>query len=162
MKKVLLILVCLFLAFLATGQTLRKKDFVNTEWFSNNLDSLFYKTDTVKLIKYSNIAPKNRGFHGYAESEFKFLKHGYYIQLQFNKAGSMDFWDIKYEMAATYYKGATTWTFDNNENVLLIFRFGKLEFKLKPILVKEVELESKYADTNSQIKTIEVIMLKNK
>ena len=123
MKKVLLLFICLFLAFQAIGQSLRKKDFVNTEWFSNNLDSLFYKTDTVKLLKYSNFAPTNRGFDGYAESEFKFLKHGYYIQLQFKKAGRMNFSDIKYEMAATSLD--RTWTFNKNENVLFIFRNGK-------------------------------------
>ena len=40
---------------------LTKKDFINTEWFTENIDSLFYTTDTIKIIQYSNIVDDHGG-----------------------------------------------------------------------------------------------------
>jgi hypothetical protein len=40
-----------------SGQTFSKSDFSNTDWFTENIDSLFFKADTVRLIQHINYGP---------------------------------------------------------------------------------------------------------
>ena len=51
MKIIHIALVFIISTQINNNQTITKKDVVNTEWFSHNKDSLFFQSDTIKLIK---------------------------------------------------------------------------------------------------------------
>ncbi len=162
MKTVILTIFTLLLTFNVKSQVFSKNDFANTEWFTNNYDSLFFKSDTVTLIKYSNLISNNLGFNEYAESEQKLLNHGYYIHLQFCKNGIMNFWVISYEKSSKSKFGERTWSFNKKNNTLEIKRNKIIEFELRPLSKIEIELESQYAKEKNSIKTMKIVLVKHK
>ena len=86
-KTLLSILGLLLLSGIICGQTFNKKYFINTDWFSNNKDSAFYKADTIRIIKYTNFGPlwSTGGKKEYAEYEAKYLNHGDFAEFGFKK-----------------------------------------------------------------------------
>jgi hypothetical protein len=162
MKTVILIIFSVLLTFNVKSQIFSKNDFANTEWFTNNYDSLFFKSDTVALIKYSNLISDNLSFNEYSESEQKFLNHGYYIHLQFYKNGQMNFWVISYEKSSKSKVGERTWKFNKEKNALEIKNNKIIEFELTPLSKNEIELESQYAKEKNTIKTMKIILVKRK
>jgi len=162
MKTVILIIFNVLLTSYVKSQIFSKNDFTNTEWFTNNYDSLFFKSDTVTLIKYSNLNSNNLGFNEHSESEQKFLNHGYYIHLQFCKNGQMNFWVISYEKCSKSIIGERTWSFNKKNNALEIKRNKIIEFELTPLSKNEIELESQYAKEKNAIKTIKITLVKHK
>ena len=162
MKTVSLIIFSVLLTLNVRSQIFSKNDFANTEWFTNNYDSLFFKSDTVALIKYSNLISDNLGFKEYSESEQKIFNHGYYIHLQFYKNGQMNFWVVSYEKNSKSKVGERTWGFNKKTNALEIKRNKVIEFELTPLSKNEIELKSQYAKEKDSIKTIKIILVKHK
>ncbi len=52
-----LIILLTFCATVSFGQEFSKKDFKDTYWFTNNLDSLFFEADTISMIKVLDKGP---------------------------------------------------------------------------------------------------------
>lgn len=136
------------------SQTISKKDFVNTEWFVDNKDDSFYESDTLKIIKYSNIHDSGKGFNMYYESE----GIGDYesVKFQFNRHNNMHLWKIYYHIGTKSRNKERKWKIDKETNDLLIFRDNKIEYRLKPIDKREIE----FSVRNKSFKTTEITMIK--
>jgi hypothetical protein len=162
MRKIILSALSLILAFQVSSQTLSKKFFKNTEWFSNNIDSLFFKSDTIRLIKYSNLVSRNNGYNIYAESEQEYLKHGYSVYFQFHESKNMDLAIRTFHVSTKSKSGERTWEYSKKENALKIFRVGVLEYCFSVIGVKEISIISNHIQITDQISTIELTLVKHK
>jgi hypothetical protein len=162
MKRILLSALGFILAFQVSSQSLSKKFFRNTEWFSNNIDSLFFKSDTIKLIKYSNLVSKSNGYNIYAESEQEYLKHGYSVYFHFYKSENMDFAVRTYHMSTKIKIGERTWKYIQKENALKIVHDGALEYYFTVIGIKEIGINSMANQIKDPISTIEMTLVKHK
>jgi len=136
------------------SQSISKKDFVNTEWFSYNKNDYFYDSDTIKIIKYSNIHDSGNGFNMYFESD----GIGDYesVKFQFNRHNNMHLWKIYYLTGTKSTNKDRKWKIDRKTNDLLILRNNKIEYRLKPIDTRELE----FTVENKSFKTIEITMIK--
>jgi hypothetical protein len=162
MRITIAILLTVILAFQLKAQVLTRKTFAKTEWFSDNADSLFYKSDTIRLIKYTNLISKEFGYNQYSESENVYLKNRVYVHLNFYKNGMMDFWNIKYDWSTKSKKGERTWRINKKGNELIISRNNLIEYKLKLITARELEILSGYEYRKCPHKPIELTLLKIK
>jgi len=159
-KRYITILITL-ISLTANAQEFSKKDFAKTDWFANNLDSLFYTSDTIRLIKHMNKAPEWANKE-YAEYEMKYLEHGDYLNFRFKKSG-------KFEYSATYNNyvnsiplGLFSWKFDKADNTLKVFRKEELFFELTPISSRIIQIESRFVQHKDLLQTEEWIFLKIK
>jgi hypothetical protein len=154
MKRVIVIIIYLMVVETLNCQTITKRDFLNTEWFSFNEDSVFFKSDTVALIKYSNVfnPASGKGYKSYYESEtFGDRKS---VKFQFNRQKNLNFWVINYHRSSKAKIGERKWKILNNE--LEIYRNGLLEWTFIPISKKQIEFNYK----NQVFKTIKLVMIK--
>ena len=115
MKIIVTILFGLMCVLQVNAQKLTRKTFAKTEWFSDNYDSIFYKSDTIKLIKYSNLVSNDLGFNEYAESEGLLFKNPIYVHFKFNRFGTLDFWNIEYHWSTVSRMGERKWRFFKKE-----------------------------------------------
>ena len=162
MKKILLSTLSLILAFQVSSQSLSKNFFANTEWFSNNIDSLFFKSDTIRLIKYSNLVSRNNGYNIYAESEQEYLKHGYSVYFQIHESKNMDLAFRTFQVSTKSKSGERTWEYSKNENAVKIFRDGVLEYWFSVIGVREISIISSHIQIKYPSSTIELTLVKHK
>lgn len=136
------------------AQTLSKKDFVNTEWFTDNTDNLFFNSDTINFIKYSNLWDSGKGYNIFYESEG--IGDNQSVQFQFNKHGNMNLWVIYYHIGTKARLKERKWKIDKESNELVIIINGETEFCLRPVAKREI----KFKVRNEIYKTIEITMIK--
>ncbi len=160
--KITIVIFSLLITHVTYAQVISKKDIVNTEWFSENIDSLFFKSDTVKFIKYSYIVSDYLGFNIYAESERRYYGHGYYVKFKFSRFGKLHLWDIAYHCSTRSQIGLRKWKFNNTDNTLSVYKNKDLEFSFMPISIKEIEVPTGDARTPEVLKTLELTMIKIK
>lgn len=156
MKKGLIILIGLLIVQTSNSQIISKNDFVNTEWFSHNTDSLFFTSDTISLIKNSNVHHQGKGYKIYYESES--LGEPQSVIFQFNRRGKLNFWLKNYHWSSKAIIGERTWKIDKQTAELVIYRNGTKEWIFKPIEKNQIEFENK----NQKYETKELIMIKMK
>jgi hypothetical protein len=156
MKKGLIILIGLLIVQTSNSQIISKNDFVNTEWFSHNTDSLFFTSDTISLIKNSNVHHQGKGYKIYYESES--LGEPQSVIFQFNRRGKLNFWLKNYHWSSKAIIGERTWKIDKQTAELVIYRNGTKEWIFKPIEKNQIEFENK----NQKYETTELIMIKMK
>ena len=158
MKKGIIIIVSLLITQAIHSQTISKKDFINTEWFSHNTDSAFFFSDTISLIKYSNIfePASGRGYKSYYESES--LSDSKSVKFQFKRQGKLNFWVRNYHSSSIATLGERTWKVDKHNAELIIYRNGIIEWTLKLDEKKKIEFE----DKNQSFITTELKMIKKK
>lgn len=148
------ILLSLFVIHNISGQSISSRFFTNTDWFSDNTDSLFYMSDTIKLVKYSNLIEKGKGYKLFEENGS--LDKYQLVYFQFERFGKMHFWVQYYHMSSISKIGERTWKFNKQKTELTIFRNGEVEFVFKQISTKEIEFESR----QEVFKTIAITMVK--
>lgn len=139
---------------LVYSQTISKKDFVNTEWFVDNKDDSFYESDTLKIIKYSNILDSGKGFNMYYESEG--IGDNESVKFQFNRHSNMHLWKIYYHIGTKSRNKERKWKIDKETNDLLIFRNHEIKYRLTPIAKETIEFTAR----NKNYKTLEITMIK--
>ena len=154
MKKWLILFLSLIVVHSINAQIITSKNFRNTEWFSDNTDSLFFISDTVRLIKYSNIYDYGPGYTTYFESES--LNDVHCVHFQFNRHGNIHFWIKDFHMATISKEKERTWLIKRKTGELRIFRNGVLEFTLTPISSREI----RFYERNQEFFTTEFTMLK--
>ena len=144
------------------GQTFNKKYFTKTDWFSNNKDSIFYTTDTLKFIKHCNLGPEWAPKE-YAEYEMKYLNHGDYIVLGFKRHKKINFsWCIDNYIGVVP-GGQWTWTFDEKTNQLKIYNDKKTVIgSFRPISERQIKIESRFADQKDLLTTTELTLIRIK
>lgn len=142
------------------SQAFSKKYFVNTKWFTGNIDSTFFKNDTLTFIKYSNLESKYRNYKFYKESEIELLGHGEYIILQFNKYGNMHFWQCYYHQSTKSGIGERSWKYDQSTNTLRTYYHSKQEFIFNPLYDYEIQFIRDYQNYSDTMSTIKLVLLR--
>lgn len=128
MNKLISLVLITFSYFNVNAQLLSKEDLNNTNWFSNNSDSTFLKSDTIHLIKHSN---KVSGGNTNEFSESEYLNHGNYVSLNFKKRQRLQFWETRNNYINFVPIDKFTWGG--------VGRFSRTQ-KLRPILKKHFRI----------------------
>ncbi|MGC4100492.1 hypothetical protein [Ferruginibacter sp.] len=114
MKTILLLLLTLN-CFTSKGQVgFNKKYFENTAWASKNSDSLFFKADTITIIKTTGRL-NSPGMKEY-------FKNSNFVTFNPGKAGRMKFFmHYEHERVTITLIGTYKWNFDKASQVLNLF-----------------------------------------
>jgi len=160
MTKYLVSLLLLLSSILVQSQIITKKDLNKSYWFTDNKDSVFFKSDTIKIIKYSNQSPE-WSKTDYAECEQEYLGHGKYIELGFGKFKALNYTEIYYSSSMIDLASKYNWDF-KNDLILRILKNNKPICSLKPISLKEVEIKSRFAEQKDLLKTQELTFVRIK
>jgi hypothetical protein len=133
-----------------------KAYFTNTNWFSNNKDSAFFKADTIRLVKYSNLAPdfQTRGKKEYAEWETKYLGHGDFVQIGLNRHKELHFTEMHSNSMSNVWGEPLTWLFDENTILLKLFDTKhKVISSFQPVSKKQMHIESRFSEQKDLLTT---------
>ena len=162
MKISILIVNLLLLAGSANCQLYSIKDFKDTEWFTKNCDSSFFKDDTIKLYKYSALIQKNDP-NEFAEDEFSQLKCFPYLHIKFCRNSIMKVWLITIDGFVTRpKKWNRSWKFNDENKTLEIYLNGTIEFQLIPSSSHQIKVKSNSYEYSSPISCYELNFLKHK
>jgi hypothetical protein len=156
MKKGIFIFFSLLIVQSIVSQTISKKDFLNSEWFSNNNDSLFFKSDTISLIKCSNLIESGKGYNIYHETYL--LKNPESVIFEFKRYRKLNYWVTYYHQGSISKIGERTWKFDDKKNELTIYKKANTEWIFKIIGNNKIEFKSE----EDELETSELIMIKMK
>lgn len=143
------------------SQKFNRKYFLKTQWFTNNLDSNFYKADTVRFVQYKNISP-SWSYHS-PENEYDYLKHANFVTLAFKKHNFLSFAEIY-----NNYKGVTpiipwTWKFERKSKLLNIYNHkNEIVVSFKPISEREIKIKSEFAIQKDLLTTTELTLIRVK
>ena len=120
-----MLIYCFFCFQLVVGQTINRKYFKESKWFSNNINHFFYSSDTVKIIKYSNFGNQESRILEDAAFEIG----GDCIEIAFLKKSVLlldnilvKSWEVSTKV------GWHSWKFNSSTETLVLF------FKRKPIM----------------------------
>jgi hypothetical protein len=145
--RIKLIILLTFCATVLFGQEFSKKDFKDTHWFTNNLDSLFFEADTITMIKVLDKGPKWMNYE-YQEDEHGYLGHCKYVTLEFSRRRRFDYWVRLGCSRATVSWAGNKWLFDEEKQMLVVFEKETPFFTLRPLDFEKITLESHYPDNN--------------
>jgi hypothetical protein len=159
MKKILLAIALSF-PLLVSAQDFRKIFFKDSYWFSENKDSSFYKSDTLKFVLYKNTPPKWAAKET-VEDERAFLGHGEFVKLRFLRNKRFEFSRHVYHMAA-FYIPTMRWDYDEKLEQLKIFKNQILIASYKPIRIEELQLNSRFSGDSVSLKTTMITVLRIK
>ena len=133
------------------SQSISNREFRKTTWFTFNRDSLFYKSDTIRLIKYSNPIKENGNVFFYQESEF--FNDTESVILRFMTKRYLNFSVKKFHMSSVY---LMKWKLNNKDSTLTLKNKIGIEYIFKVLLIKNLDFEN-----NGQIfRTKEILMIK--
>jgi hypothetical protein len=141
------------------GQTFDANYFKKTSWFSDNKDSAFYKSDTVRFIQYSNFGPAEFSKE-HAEYEMKYLGHGDFVKFSFLKQRKMQLSERLNNSIGIVKSGMWSWTFENN--TLHMYNERKLICSFRPISEKIIKIESRFAKQEELLTTKEIVLVRVK
>ena len=163
----IIIAFCLLVNFASYSQSFDKKYFIKSDWFSNNKDSLFFKADTIRLLKYNNIVIGDYSQEEeYDEFEMIYFDHGQYVQLEFDRYGKMKFNIVNDNIDVLQFLENPIWKFNNKTQELTIDHFDGLYLvKFKVLTENSVKINSKkyYQTLNDRmINTIELTLVRMK
>jgi hypothetical protein len=144
----ILILVLLW-AQLSFSQSLTKRSFKNSSWFTSNKDSIFHKSDTLRFIKYSNTIEEI--YDSYEESEY--FDDSESIILKFYRKGYMNFYDKRFHM---YTLSLEKWQLNKKDSILRIGNENEVKLLIKIISIKKI----KFIKNKKEYETTEMLVVK--
>jgi hypothetical protein len=158
-RLVIILLISLYPFFKIHAQKLNKKYFENSKWASFNKDQLFYKLDTIKLVRIvENKFIIDSKFMNVAD----YFEDNDYVTLEFFKRDSLSVYATLIESWSIYtIKGEYKWKFNPKEKTLDLLLNGKVFMVLFPIPGSErkLKLKSQIAG-NPDIATVEITLKK--
>ncbi|MER3374190.1 MAG: hypothetical protein RIM83_06090 [Allomuricauda sp.] len=134
---------------------------MKTDWFVNNENGAFMKSDTLKFIKYSNKA-LDEEYIKYKEYELKYFGHGYFVELDFKRGRRMNYRFRVDNYATGFDFKKYRWKFDKKTSIISIYQDGRLMMKIKPIERKKIKIKSRLAKDNRLLETTEITFLRIK
>jgi hypothetical protein len=153
----------LFSTTILIGQDFNKKYFTKTKWFSNNIDSTYYHSDTIKLIKYTTLVqPGWSNKKDYAEYEMKYLKHGDFVVITLDRHGKMNYYERYQNYIGLVGTEKWSWEFNNKSSNLDFYKNGQLSSSFRPLSERQINIESKYAEQKSPLITTELTLVRVK
>ena len=161
MNQKILNLIFLFSTILVFSQEFSKSDFVKKDWFVDNENGAFMKSDTLKFIKYSNKALDEK-YMKYKEYELKYFGHGYFVELDFKSGRRMNYRFRVDNYATGFDFKKYRWKFDKTTSIISIFQDGSLIMKIKPIERKKIKIDSRLAKDKEMLETTEIKFIKIK
>jgi len=158
--NILYIIFILLMGCSSYGQEFTRKQLKKTEWFADNKDSIFFKTDTIKLIKYVQKSQQQFSKHQiqYDVSEHEHLGHLEYVKLGYKKGGNFNFDQINWSRGISYVRGVLFWKYDENNMIISIYENKNLIYRFKILNLREINLVSK-KNKNETIKSTELTLL---
>lgn len=158
-KNGIFIIFLLFLVPKLDAQKISEKDFFNAQWFTENIDTLFYKSDTVQFILCSNSSPE-WGLNEFAESPLKYFGHGEYLSFHFKKNRELEIWETHKNYINSVYVADFKWDFNSKKQILTTIKNEQIYFQFKVINKKQIEIESKYSKNEALLKTSQLTLVK--
>lgn len=144
------ILILLLTSKLVFSQSISNKEFRKSEWFISNKDSAFFKSDTLKFIKYSNPI---KGFNNlYEESEYFDDKES--IILKFTQKKYLNFYDKKFHL---YSISLEKWNLNKKDSILRISNKKEKDLVFKIIKFKKILFKK----DQKEFETTEMLVVKN-
>jgi hypothetical protein len=124
------------------------------------LDGACDKCDTLKFVQYTNRA-LNEKYIDYKEFEFKYLGHGYFVELDPKLGRKMNYRVVLDKSMIGYdFKNEYRLRFDKKKTLLSIYKEGELVMKLKPIERKIIKIESISGEDKKLLETTEITLLR--
>jgi len=161
MRKIICTTIIICTSLFVNAQDFTKKDFLNTDWFTENIDSLFFKSDTISLIQYNNPSPDWSQFE-YTECVFKHFNHFEYLDFGFETFNNFNYREHQNDGGVTLPSKEYSWRFKKKEKTIKIFKNDILFIELKPILKKQIEIKSSYSHHTDLLATFEIVCVKIK
>jgi len=144
------ILILLLTSKLVFSQSISNKEFRKSEWFISNKDSAFFKSDTLKFIKYSNPI---KGFNNlYEESEY--FDDTESIILKFTQKKYLNFYDKKFHL---YSISLEKWNLNKKDSILRISNKKEKDLVFKIIKFKKILFKK----DQKEFETTEMLVIKN-
>lgn len=144
------ILILLLTSKLVFSQSISNKEFRKSEWFISNKDSAFFKSDTLKFIKYSNPI---KGFNNlYEESEY--FDDAESIILKFTQKKYLNFYDKKFHL---YSISLEKWNLNKKDSILRISNKKEKDLVFKIIKFKKILFKK----DQKEFETTEMLVVKN-
>ena len=153
--------ILIFLTLFSTSvfsQILRTKDFRNSKWFFEKNDSNLFDTDTIHLIKYLNPSP-DWASQKFAESPLKYFGHGEYVDLNFNKNGSLQITVINKNYINSVLTARYEWELEDSTNYLSIYKDLKLIARFEILKKNEIDIPSQFTEIKD-LKTHQMTLLR--
>ena len=144
MKNILIILCLLLAGGYGFGQT--KKE-LRGEWFTNNLDSAFFKSDTLIFFKRTNREKddsKKLKERGFLESESIFVKSSDYVNIEFKNGRAVSFWETYNGYINTQWTLPMKWKLKND---IITIASEKFEWNYEIISKEEASFEHLVSNT---------------
>jgi len=153
--------ICFLHCSISTAQPFSKKYFELTKWASNNTDSLFFKSDTVRLVK---IIDDTYLTDGKSMDVDEYFGDANYLMLEFAKQNKLVLTTTNRN--AEYIRklrGSYTWDFNTSKKILYLYLNKKLlaSFILISHSQRRVNIRGKYMD-KPKVETIEISLKRNK
>lgn len=161
MNKLILISFVVCFSLNLNAQKFRKSDFIKTDWFTDNKDSLFFKSDTIRLIQHTNYGPEWDKAR-YAEYEMMYLNHGNYLNFSFKKNRLFEYWETYNNNINIFFQAWFTWELNKREQVITVLMDGKVYFKLRPVSKRQIKIKSRYAVQKELLETTELTVIRIK
>lgn len=144
------ILILLLTSKLVFSQSISNKEFRKSEWFISNKDSAFFKSDTLKFIKYSNPI---KGFNNlYEESEY--FDDTESIILKFTQKKYLNFYDKKFHLYSISFE---KWNLNKKDSILRISNKKEKDLVFKIIKFKKILFKK----DQKEFETTEMLVIKN-
>ena len=147
--RLLNILILLLTSKLVFSQSISNKEFRKSEWFISNKDSVFFKSDTLKFIKYSNPI---KGFNNlYEESDY--FDDTESIILKFTQKKYLNFYDKKFHL---YSLSLEKWNLNKKDSILRISNKKENGLVFKIIKIKKILFKK----GQKEFETTEILVVK--
>ena len=156
-----LIAICLFCYSNSYAQSFNAKYFESTMWASAARDSIFFKADTIKLVK---VIEDTYFINGKAMAVEDYFHNYNYFVLKLLKKNKLKFSEFLIEeWLISTSPEANKWEYNIRTKSLDLFKNGKLFASFIPIPKSQVivEIKSSY-NGDPKLKTVEISLVKRK
>jgi hypothetical protein len=147
--RLLNILILLLTSKLVFSESISNNELKKSKWFISNKDSAFFKSDTLKFIKYSNPI---EGFNDLYE-ESAYYNDTESIILNFTQKKHLNFYDKKFHI---YTLSLEKWNLNKKDSILRISRKKEKELVFRIIKVKKIFFKK----DEKEFETIEMLVAK--
>ena len=133
MKFLIILFILLSSNIFCQQQKITNKDLTGS-WFTNNEDSTFFLSDTISIIKRTNLQPNNDDNPPFIEPESKILGNKRHVNLFFKRCHRLKYFEITHPMKRKSEDGR--WKF-KHDTLIIRTNINVWEFQL--ISIDQIE-----------------------
>ena len=126
MKRQILLFLLFFTSLRLYAQVIQQNELVRFNWFTDNSNKSFYKSDTISLIRITNYPTDSLELNRqYKELDYNEDKN--ITRLNFRKNNDLNIIDVDVKnWTESNRKGKWTWKFDQSKQLISFYFKGKL------------------------------------